>query len=182
MTAFLKKIGLADNFQMELSIDKVDFVNILMANLDEPGNNPFEGFSSSKNIYKGTIRNDRFEVTRRARFFETNLSIAKTNGSLTQAGDKLIIDLEVNAFSKIMIPFLIFFVIIYGIGFSSFFFSEVPGKLAPIGLPFLAFHATFMLGIPYFMMRGSVKTAKYEIERDLFFMMRDKITLPQQGL
>ncbi|AYB29317.1 hypothetical protein [Chryseolinea soli] len=172
MTAFLKKIGLADSFQMELPIDKTDFVNTLAANLDEPGYSFFEVFSSSKNRYKGKIKNDRFEMARRVRFFETNFNNARTNGSFSQTGDKLIIDIEVIGFHNVMIPFLICFVIIYGIAFSSFFLSGGPGKMDVIALPFLILHAAFMLGIPYLLLRRSVRTAKYEIERDLFFMMR----------
>jgi hypothetical protein len=35
-------------------------------------------------------------------------------------------------------------------------------------LPFILFHAAFMFGIPYFIMRRSLRSTKYDIERDIY--------------
>lgn len=168
---------------MELFIDQADFINILMANLDAPGFNPFEAFSSSKNVYKGTIRDNRFEITRKRRWFDTNFSIIKTKGNFMHASGKLIIDMEVNAFRNVMIPSLVFFVILYGILFSSFFFFfDLRREMIFVSALILILHAMFALGLLYFNLRKGVRTTKYEIGRDLLFMMRYKLKgIPKDG-
>jgi len=44
--------------------------------------------------------------------------------------------------------------------------------MAAIAVPFLFIHAAFMFGIPYFMMRRSVKRMKHDLEREFYYMTK----------
>ena len=83
--------------------------------------------------------------------------------------DKLNFKIEINAFRKIMFLFLGFILVFYA-GFLCFFIfgdAEIPFFI----LPFLLVHSLFMIGIPYFLMRRSVKKMQYDLERDFHYWL-----------
>lgn len=170
MNTFLRKINLIKDINIELQISKIDFTKKFRENVDESnlGFEPFEVFTSSKNEYKGTIENNGFELKKRRKIFDTNYSFAKATGQFVQETDQLIIKTEISGFQKKMLVFLGFFLLFYIIMFSSFLFSDT-GSAPLFVLPFLIFHMAFMLGIPYFVMRRSVKRMVYDLERDFHY-------------
>lgn len=91
-------------------------MNRLKENVDEGGtgifSDPFEGFSSSKNEYKGHVLNN-FKIKRCKRLFDVNMNMAVASGTFEQREDKLIINTEINGFTGAMIPFYIFLIIFY---------------------------------------------------------------------
>lgn len=175
MTDFLKRIGLIDNFQIIMEVDKTDFIKTLASNLDEPQADFFDVFSRSKNVYKGKIEYDQFTMKRRKRLFDSAFRSARVHGKLSAHHEKLAIDLEIHGFYKLFIPVVIVLAVFYAFGISALFFSEAQGFSGMLAAIFILVHATFMFGIPYFALRRAVSNTREDVERDLYFMMKDKL-------
>lgn len=179
MSEFLEKLGLIDHFQTVLKVDKIDFVNALAANIDEPQSifGLHNIFSPSKNAYNGSIHFDSFELKRNRKFSMKNYStVAK--GEFTQRGGELVIDIEVNGFPKQMIAYYVILIFFYPFFVWGLFMSGVtngmPTVLQVIMLSFVIVQGVLMCGMPIFMMRRGVRSVRYELERDLFYMIRNK--------
>ncbi|WP_178377140.1 hypothetical protein [Chryseolinea serpens] len=175
MNEFLRKIGLLDSFQIELSMNKSDFAKILIANLDDPGPDFFEEFSANNRVYKGTMKNDEFKI-RRKRKYDHKTTSPSISGTLQQAGNKLIIDVELNGFSGWMIPPYIIMTVVYLSALSFFLFGDIAEDARGIALLVISIHAVFMFGGSYRRMKRSMRATKYDLERDLHFMMKDHVT------
>ncbi|HOX81899.1 MAG TPA: hypothetical protein PLJ60_11690 [Chryseolinea sp.] len=176
MKELLERIKLIVHFTIELEIEKPVFVNKLIQNIDEGDTgtffSPFEAFSSSKNNYKGKVAFDQFKIRRRRKFFDTNMNLATAKGAFKQVDKNVVIQTEINGFNGMLIPYYIFvpiFYLLFIIGFA--FADSSPQELWYI-IPFMIVHATLMLGFPYFFMRRGVSKMKYELERDLYYMIR----------
>ena len=70
-----------------------------------------------------------------------------------------------------MYAFYGFALIFYAVFFFSFTAVSSMGNEGFIALPFLLFHMLLMFGIPYFMMRRSVKILEQELEREIHFVV-----------
>ena len=173
MKDFLRKIHLTNNFTIEFEIDKNDFFKILQSNVDESQPDFFDAFSSSKNEYKGIVTQDSFEIKRKRRFFDMNFNFAKAKGTIIQRHSELIIDTEINAFQGNMIFMfisLIAFYLVFIIAFATA--DDINGDATGFAFPFILVHALFMFGIPYLLASRSVSRMKYDLERDLYFMIK----------
>lgn len=178
MENFFKNIKLIDSFSVKLNASKSEFASAFRANVDQGDadgwfSGMFEGFSSSKNLYVGEVNHNGFKIRRRRRFFERNFGKAVAKGSLRQENDILVVDTEINGWHNFMYFFYIFITIIYVSFFiSSFFgiFSE--GSSFPVfAIFFILIHAAFMYGLPYFMMRRSVRILREDLEREFHFVL-----------
>ena len=177
MKEFLRKLRLIDYLQTELEIQKNDFINKLREHVDEGGtgifSDTFDVFSSSKNEYKGEVNYNGFKIKRRRKFFDMNMNMAVANGTYYEKDNKLIIDTEINGFHGMMIPFYIFCIVIYGVFIVGFLLADkIGGNVTGFAFPFIIFHAAFMMGIPYFIMRRSTKRLKHELEREFFYLTK----------
>jgi hypothetical protein len=182
MKEVLRKIGLVDSFKMELPISRNDFVSTLATNIDAPGFKFFEAFSSSKNAYKGIVSYEGFELKRKRKLFDANKTLPTCRGVFRATDSKLIIEVEIDGFSKIMILFLIFLGLFYTIFVMIIIFNIWTAQWAGVVwmVPFVLLHAAFMIGVPYYVMKRSTGATKYELERDLYFMMKDKLNSVSQ--
>lgn len=156
-------------------MQKSEFVRRLRNNVDEGSTDfiadSFDVFSSSKNEYKGHVGYESFKIKRRRRFFDMNINFALAEGTYQQKDNVLIIQTEIHGFSGMMIPFYIFVIIFYSIFIVSFALAEtVDSEISTI--PFILFHGAFMMGIPYFIMRRSMKRMKHELEREFYYMTK----------
>lgn len=178
MKEFLKRIKLIDHVRFELRISRADFANTLQANIEEPGSDFADLFSRTKKIFKGKVSHDSFELKRIRKLFGAKaMWAAKVQGKFTSSGDKLVVDIEINGVTPLMIPYAIFTVIVYVGSLAAVFLSEgMSDTLKASFVPFLLFHAALMFGLPYFTIRRSLASVKYDIERDIHFMMKDKIS------
>jgi hypothetical protein len=174
MKNYLRQFGLIDTLRIELPISKAEFVGILKKNIDTH-TNFFEAFSSSKNIYKGSVNASGFELKRRKRPFDTKYHAATAKGSFTQLGDTLRIDIEINGFSTAMMVFYLLGLLIYSFFIVFILFvnnspgvDEIPGFI----LPFILLHAALMFTIPYFVLKRGVKRMKHNLEREIYFMTK----------
>ena len=179
MKEFLKKIKLIEYLTTELEIQKNEFVTNFKEHVDEGStgflSETFDMFSSSKNEYKGHVGFENFKIKRRRRFFDMNMNLAVAKGTYRQKENILVIETEINGFSGMMIPFYIFALIFYSIFIVTFSFADnIEGNGAGFVLPFIIVHATFMFGIPYYMMRRSATRMKHKLEREFFYMTKNK--------
>lgn len=170
MSNFLRKINLIKDINIELQVSKTDFIKKFRENVDESdlGFEPFEALKSSQNEYKGNIENNSFELKKRRKLFDTNYSFAKVTGQIIQETDKLIIKTQISAFQGKMIFFMAFLLLFYAIFISAFLFTE-NGGIKFFIFPFILFHMSIMMGIPYFIMKRSVTRMIYDLERDLHY-------------
>ena len=173
MNNFLRKIQLIKDITIQLPVSKIDFIQKFRNNVDESDLSfvPFEVFQSSTNEYKGNISNNEFELKKRRKLFDTNYSFAKVTGHLSENNNLLNINAEINGFKKRMIFFLAIMIIFYSI----FIFGSLlsvdsnPNPVPFFVLPFMLVHMFIMIGVPYFIIRRSVKRMVYDLERDLHY-------------
>jgi hypothetical protein len=170
MKDLLKKLKLIVGFTTELEISQDNFVSRMQEHVDAENvgmiSDLFESFSRSKNDFKGTVKHDGFKIRKRLKFFETNRMIAFAKGTFTQKGDALIIETEINGFGGVMIPLFVFLPIIYII-FAVVLFTNDDIKWFII--PFILAYTVIMFGIPYFIMRSSIKLMKQELEKEFYY-------------
>lgn len=181
MKELLNRLKLIDYLTTEIEIQKSEFVTRFKENVDEGStgimSDTLDVFSSSKNEYKGFVGDDNFKIKRRRRFFDLNMNLAVAKGVYRQKDNILIIDTEINGFSGMMIPFYIFVALFYTIFITAFIFADnIEGNGAEFAIPFIIIHAAFMFGIPYFIMRRSTSRMKHELEREFYYMTKNKTT------
>ena len=176
MKRFLEKLKWVQYLNTELEIPKNEFVIHFKNYVDEGDigffSGAFDAFSSSKNEFKGHVGFNDFKIKRRRRFFDMNMNLAIAKGIYRQKGDRLIIETEINGYSR-MIPYYVFLLVFYSIFIFGFFMADnINGDEQFFGGPFIFFHALFMFGIPYFMMRNSAQRLKHELEREFYYMTK----------
>ena len=176
MKTFLKKIKLIENFSTELQIEKHDFVKSFRRHVDESSSglikDLLDAFSSSKNEFKGSVGINAFRIKRRKRFFDSSLPLV-AEGTYRQRGESLLIDAEISGASKMMISFCVFLLLFYLVALGSIIMKDDQDlRVAAVTVPFLFIHAAFMFGIPYFMMRRSIKRMKHDLERELYYLTK----------
>jgi hypothetical protein len=176
MNDLLLKIGLLDKLTFKLDTTRDEFVKRFQQNVDPDQFEFFEMFSSSKNQYKGSITLDSFVMKRRVAFGASNFVPGSVDGTFLQRNEKLIIEANITGFSGFRMKFFlialcIFYSVALAFTINAIFLGD--GSSAPAwSIPFIFVHAAVMFGIPYFMMRSAVRKIKYDLERDIFFMMR----------
>jgi hypothetical protein len=184
MENFLRKIKLIDSFSTTLNTSKSEFTSALRNNVDEADidglfSGVFEVFSSSKNLYKGSVNHNNFRIRKRARLFEKNIGKTIASGDLRENGESLIINTKIKGWSNYMFffySFLSIFYLIFIVGSFAGIFSE--DSQFPIFVPiFILIHAVFMFGIPYFIMRRSVKRLKEDLEREFHYIISKSSSL-----
>ena len=173
MKEFLKKLKLIDNLTTELQISRNEFTDKLDSIVDKGGtgyfSDSFDIFSSSKNELKGRIDYYGFKLKRRRRFFDGNMNFAVANGTFDEHRGVLTIETEISGLTGFFIPFYIIALIFY----STFFWGAAHANAGQFFiLPFLILQAILMFGIPYFIVRRSVKRLKYELEREFFYLTK----------
>lgn len=175
MKEYLKKLQLVDHATIEIDIRRSEFVDRLNKIVDEAGTGLFSDtldiFSQSKNEFKGTVDLEGFKIKRKRRFFDTYMNMATASGSFTDRDNGLTVETEINGFSSIMIIFYVFALIIFPV-FISGIFSSLNAN-TNFSFPFILVQFVFLLLLPYFLMKRSVKRMKYELEREFYYLTKD---------
>jgi hypothetical protein len=175
MKEFLEKIQVIKYFTTTLEIDQNEFVNRFRKNVDEGSTsdmvNVFEILSPSKNKYKGSVGFDKFDIKKRRQIYDNIRSIAVAKGTITKEQNSIVIKTEINGLNPIMTIYFFLFVLIFLIQITMAIVTPLNNGIL---FPFLILALAFMLGIPYLMMRRSVKTLKHDLERDFFFFTRSQ--------
>ena len=177
MKRFLRKIKLITDFSTNVHIQKHEFVRKFKQHVDEKSvglfSDAFDIFSSSKNEYKGRVEIDGFKIKRKRKLFDTGLNLSVAQGSYKQEGETLTIEAEINGFSGAMIPFYLFAIVFYSVFIALLLTGDHEESPISFLLPFVLFHAAFMFGIPYYMMRSSVEKMKHDLEREFYYMTKE---------
>lgn len=172
---FLQRIGLIDNFTIDLPIQKAAFVERLRQNVS-PNGHLLEAFSGDKNIYKGSVDLRGFRIKRRRRLFDTRQNFAVASGTFSQLGDELRVDTEVNGFHWSMTILFVFIILIYIASFVVILLtggeSGADENLPLFILPFILLHAVLMLAIPYLVLKNSVRWMKHDLQREFYFLTK----------
>lgn len=170
MKDFLIKIHLIEDLIIEIPVSKNDFITAFKKNVDYSnlsfGNSLFEAFESSKNNYKGHIDNQRFKIRKRRKFFDTNRSYTVCEGTITEQINGILIKAELVGFNKkwlFLIPLLLLFYTIFLFNFA--LIDDTPNFF----VIFIVIHAMLMFGIPYFLIRNSIKSTRYNLECDFHY-------------
>lgn len=86
MKETLRKLKLTDSLTSELELSRSEFIAKLRAITDKGDiglfSDMFDVFYSSKNEFKGQIHHTGFELKRRKKMFEPNLSMAVATGTI----------------------------------------------------------------------------------------------------
>ncbi len=177
MKQILVRIKLVEYLNSEIEVDIYKFVDKFRENVEECElgmmSDSIDFFSSNKNEYRGHVDYQGFKIKRRRRLFDSTMSLSIAKGTFEQKETILNIKAEINGFSGMMIPFYIVGIIIYGAFFIALLTGvEFNGNESGFALPFILLHAIFMLGLPYFMMRRSVKRMKYDLEREFYYLTK----------
>ncbi|WP_340155954.1 hypothetical protein [uncultured Winogradskyella sp.] len=188
MEDFLRRIKLIDTFSTTLNVSRSKFTSALRNNVDEADidgllSGAFEAFSSSDNIFTGSVNQNGFKIRKRKRAFESTFIKATAEGKLIEKGGALEIDVQINTSNNHMILFFGVLTIFFFMAFSlliirAFFldneFSTII-KIVPIVGIFIL--ALFMFGIPYLIMKNGVQHIKQDLEREFHFIISKSNTL-----
>jgi hypothetical protein len=176
MKHLLIRIGLIKAFTIELPVSSAEFIKVLSANIDEPAIDFFEVPFPGEKIYKGTVSYNSFELRRRKKFIDRGSWLIKINGRFNQSDANVKVDLELVAFHMAVIPLVAVWLLFGGYVVAVtlkgiFHVGEHSNDHLVLGLPILLTHAGFVFSRPYYALRSCLHWAKYNIERDLPFMM-----------
>ena len=146
MKDFLRKIHLIEDLTIEILVSKNDFITAFKKNVDYSnlgfGNSLFEAFESSKNSY--TV----------------------CEGIITEQINGILLKAELVGFNKkwlFLVPLLFLFYTVFLFGFA--LIDDTPNFF----VIFIVIHAMLMFGIPYFLIRNSIKSTRYNLERDFHY-------------
>ncbi|UII26525.1 hypothetical protein LVD15_25050 [Fulvivirga maritima] len=170
---------LLETHTFKLEIQKDEFVKSLKAQVDEERSElipDYVGFESVKgNEYVGYVSHDNFKMRRKRRRARMNFNVAEAKGTYEQHGNYLLIKTEIYGFSgKMRLFYLLvllldaFFVIVF---LTTDLFNRIQWEFKE---PFFIIHILGMLIMPYFIMRKSVTTMIYELEREFFYVTKYK--------
>lgn len=165
----LRKIGLLDNFTVELTASPQTVIHELSKKTDDYQPDLFDIFTFNKKEYKGYIRTDKFEIKKCKSFMVSFDHWAEATGKMEMENDKLIITTEVKSIQAYMVgvSFGLIAVISSFIGLLAILSSltgEIEGLYAGLGI--LIF-MTIFLGLPISIMRWSVRNLKSDLEVEL---------------
>jgi hypothetical protein len=166
----LRKFGLLDNFDVELTISPQTLVDKLSKKTDNYRPDLFDNFTFNKKEYKGFITTEKFEIKKCQSFIVSFEHFAEAYGTIEKKENKLQIRTEIYSIQTYMT--------VIGFGLTATLFSAI-GLLAIIstlttgdierlyaGLGILVF-GTFFLGLPILAMRWSVQNLKMDLEDEL---------------
>lgn len=172
MDSILKKLHLIKNIEISLPISKLEFSKRFRENVTESdlGFNLFSGFevfSSNKNDYKGFISNTTFKLKRIRKLFDNNAHMAIANGKIIEDTNGIHLKIEVKAYTKFLLFFYSFLGIFYSVFLIGILFTEQ--KQTFFVIPFILIHAAFMILIPYFILKRSLKKLESGLEKEFYY-------------
>jgi len=176
----LQDLKLIDFLKLELPIEKKRFIENLKSIVENGDIRYYSAFGDlfvkGKKHYRGEVTYEGFKIKKKTSMFESNMTMAVAKGTYHSSKTNVIINVEINGFSKIMIPFYIMITIFYLIFFSILIsMPSDDSEWSWLAFPFLVAHAAFMFGVPYVIARRGVKRLKYDLERELYFLSQKRL-------
>lgn len=172
MSKILKSLKLIQDFEIELETRKKSFVQRLKDNVDEEeikfSTSVLDVFSQGTYKYKGKVGFKGFTLKKRSRLFDLGKNISVIRGSYVEKGKTLNVPFEVNGFKggmKLYYFLLTLFYLFYLFGLGANLISGQTDDASMLILLTLL-QMVFFFGMPYFIMRRSIRYLKSEILRD----------------
>lgn len=175
MDSLWRKYKLIDTLSLKLNCDKATFIEKFRENV-EPSTlsfSPFEAFSGGSKLYKGNLQNTIFKIQKKQQLFNNRRQSPIAAGKIIENMNDIQLDIVINGITPFMKFFFAIIVLFYFVGFSVFLMLSINNaEFSIFPFPFLIVHALFMIGIPFFIIKSSVKHFKQEIEREFHFWLR----------
>lgn len=166
----LRKIGLLDNFTVELTVSPQTVIDKLSKKTDDYQPDLFDIFTFNKKEYKGYFRADKFEIKKSKSFIVSFEHWAEAVGKMRIENDRLIIRTEVRSIQpyNVAIGFGLTALLFSFIGLAAIVSSVTTSKIEGLyaGLGLLTFMTVF-LGLPIYVMKWSVRNLKTDLEDEL---------------
>jgi hypothetical protein len=166
----LRKIGLIDDFTIELTISRQTLVDGLSKKMGDYQPDLFDIFTFNKKEYKGYIRSDKFEIKKCKSFIVSFSHWAEATGNINPGNNKLLVSIEIKSIQPymVLIGFGLTALLFLTIGLlaiiSTLATGEIEGLYAGFGI--LAF-GTIFVGIQILVMRWSVSNLKRDLQDEL---------------
>lgn len=172
MSEILKRLKLVQDIEVELKTSKKKFIQNLKNNVDDEEINfrtsLLDVFSSALSKYKGKVGFKGFTLKRRSRLFDLGKGIAVVNGDYIEKGSTLLVMAKVNGFQGGMKLYYILMALFY-----LFFITSIMNSISALRADELSFtilmtilQMIFFFGMPYLIMRRSIRYLSNEIEKD----------------
>ena len=179
MRTLLKKMKLIIPFRMELDISKKEFNNRLRTIMMEHTPGFFQDIEDSLQAedikYKGDFDDAGFSFVPKQNLFGNKRS-AYIKGAYQENNGKLIIEGEVNGFSYVYLFIYSLSLLVYGslVAFIIYVYRDDLTVCLAIATVFSAIYA-IAFSIHMWLFRKSTNAVKHEVEKDLFYLLRDDL-------
>ena len=169
MNRFLRSLGLFDSFTTVLTVPPKDLMADLAKTVDRDQLYLFDIFTSCKKQFRGTVKEDEFELRKPMNFTIPIDHLAEAYGKVINQSNSLALTVNIQSFHAF--PFLLIFSFIsviatlIGLGLIYFVIGKdefIYGLLSALGL--WAFTALFLF-MPIYFMKWSIRNLKKDIER-----------------
>lgn len=174
MKSFLRKIGLLEEITLVMEIDQGNFLKNLQNHVEEKKLLKYLTIPSSKNEYEGIVGDDFFIIKRKRQFPKISTHHSLVKGKFTTSEKGLIINIEIDPIHR---HYMLFFIMGI-IAFPILIVSALTGnfKINEGGL--FAIYLTIQLFALVVIMKRSVTRTKFEIEHDLYSMIKQQYKNP----
>lgn len=168
MDNFLKKIKLAEDFNLKLDISKTEFSNKL-SKITAPESVFATLFKNKDKLFIGSFDSNNISVRPRGRTGNSNYSyaaqlIAKHSGNSQKVTLEGTIQISKKYFLMMLVPALFYFAVVIPL------FAIQTHSLTMLAVILVQF--IFMIGIFYFMLRKAVSISKVYFEKELLSLTK----------
>jgi len=178
MNKILRRLKLIQDFELELETSKKKFVKRLKDNVDDEeikfSTSVLDVFSQGIYKYKGKVGFKKFIIKKRSRLFDIGKNISVVKGTYKQKGNSLKVPIEVNGFQGGMKLYYFLITLFYLFYLPSLIADLISGQIDDGALIVIAtlLQITFFFGMPYLIMRRSIRYLKSEIIRDFTNLLK----------
>ena len=169
MNRFLRSLGLFDSFTTVLSVPPKDLMADLAKNVDRDQPYLFDIFTSRKKQFRGTVKEDEFELRKPMNFTIPIDHLSEAHGKVINQNNSLALTVNIQSFHAFPVLLIFSFIsviaILIGLGLIYFVIGKdefIYGLLSALGL--WAFTALFLF-MPIYFMKWSIRNLKKDIER-----------------
>lgn len=171
MKEFLRRVKIIQHQTIEIEVLKQDFLKMFRHNIGVDKNEMYDEvakiFKTPKGNYTGKIDLNEFVLKKRNHFFDFDKNSSIVKGKLTQIGEILRIETEIQGVSNL--NFFLYLLIVSGFSFIMYKFSvnymKKIGDIVSL-LLILIFHVTIIFGLPYLIIRKRIKRMKIEMNNN----------------
>lgn len=169
MKDFFKSIKLIREQTITLNCPTSYFLKMLTANMAPDDFGFFEAFTKGPH-FKGKVTGNEFRIRQRQQFFASRgKGFAVIDGSARDRNEKAVIEMEISGVRRSSAGFL-FLIVFYLVAIVAMITSSAnPEEILPV----LIGQFIFMLAVFYFVIRNIVRVATSEIEKDLYYLVKD---------